>query len=382
MSSRPEIPFHKPMIRGRERAYLEDVLTSDHWQSNGVFSRRCADLISAAAGGGQVLPTQSCSDALEIAARLCGLHPGDEVVMPSFTFPTTAAAFIRCGAVPVFVDIDQSTLTLDPDAVASAVGPRTRAIVPVHYAGVSCDLDRLGAIAGNADLTVVEDAAQGLGATCRNRPLGSFGTFGTVSFHGTKNLSCGEGGALIINDATFVHEAEMFWMKGTNFLDFKRGKVSRYQWQCPGSAHAISEISAAILCAQLETHEAVTAERRALWERYHTQLAPLETAGVARRPGVPAERVHNGHIYYLICDSETVRDSLIEDLATKGIQATFHYMPLHSSPAGREYCRTQGALPVTETAASRIIRLPLWTGMTDQPERVADAVLRFFGQRT
>lgn len=294
-----------------------------------------------------------------MAAILLELEPGDEVIMPSFTFVSTANAFVLRGAVPVFVDIDPETLTIDPAGVEAALTDRTKAIVPVHYAGVGCDLD---ALAGFGPV-LVEDAAQAILSTESGRPLGSRGALAALSFHETKNVMCGEGGALIVNDERYVERAEIVQEKGTNRRRFFRGAVDKYTWVDIGSSYLLSEINAAFLWAQLEAAESITARRLAIWGRYHAAFAELEQRGLLRRPIVPADRTHNAHMYYVLLPSEQLRDSFISDLAAAGVHSVFHYVPLHSSRAGLRFGRAAGPMTATDAASTRLARLPLWAGM-------------------
>lgn len=310
-----------------------------------------------------------------MAALLLDLKSGDEVVMPSFGFASTAAAFALRGATIVFAEIRADTLNLDERLLEAALTPKTRAIVPVHYAGIACELDPILELAEAHGVAVVEDAAQALLATYSGRPLGSIGDLGALSFHETKNVMCGEGGALLLRDERWSEEAEIVQEKGTNRRQFYRGQVDKYTWVQLGSSYAPSEINAAFLWAQLEEAEAITNERLRIWTRYHDGLRELEEQGAVRRPVVPEHCAHNGHLYYLLAQDERRRTELIESLAGRGINAVFHYVPLHESPAGLRYGRVSGSLSVTRDASSRLLRLPLWVGMTDEDVgRVIDAV--------
>jgi dTDP-4-amino-4,6-dideoxygalactose transaminase len=307
---------------------------------------------------------------------LCDLRPGDEVIMPSFTFVSTANAVALRGAVPVFVDIRPDTLNIDEKLIEAAITPRTRAICVVHYAGVACEMDAVMALARRRGLFVVEDAAQALCARYRGRPLGSFGDFAAVSFHETKNFISGEGGALLVNDAAHIARAEILWEKGTNRSSFFRGEVDKYTWVDLGSSYLPSDMIAAFLLAQLEQAEALLARRRALWARYHRGFEALEKKGAVRRPIVPDGCEDNAHLYYLLLPDRGARTRLIDGLKERGIQAPFHYVPLHSAPAGRKFGRAGGSLAVTEDLSDRLLRMPLWYAMTDEPEQVIDAVYR------
>lgn len=299
--------------------------------------------------------------------------------MPSFTFVTTASAVVRQGATPVFVDIRPDTLNIDIGAVEAAITPRTKAVVPVHYAGVGCDMDELVALARARGLAVIEDAAQGMMSSCSGRALGSYGEVGCVSFHETKNVTAGEGGALLVNADELVGRAEVIQQKGTNRSSFFRGEVDRYSWVDLGSSFLISEVNAAFLWAQLEKAEEITASRLATWERYDGEFAALDGA-VASRPVVPERCSHNAHMYYLLLSERPARDAFIAGLADRGVQAVFHYVPLHSSPAGRRFGRTAGSLAVTDSVSARLVRLPLWAGMPrGHVDTVVTETLRLLG---
>jgi dTDP-4-amino-4,6-dideoxygalactose transaminase len=370
------IPFNRPRLVGREHAYIDEALAGGKLSGNGVFAGRCADWLESAVGSHKVLITPSCTAALEMAAILAGLEPGDEVIMPSFTFVSTANAFALRRAVPVFVDVDPATLNLDPDAVEAAITDRTRAIVVVHYAGVACDMDRIMAIADAHGLIVIEDAAHALLSTYKGRPLGSIGHLATLSFHETKNVHCGEGGALLVNDERFVERAEIVQEKGTDRSRFFRGQVDKYTWQDIGSSYLLSEVGAAFLYAQLEFAEAITAERLGIWERYHEAFAGLEADGLLQRPNVPDGCRHSGHLYYLLLNTTAERDAVIAGLAERGVHAVFHYLPLHQSPAGERFGRAAGSIDITPSVSGRLLRLPLWSGLGEErTEVVVDAVL-------
>jgi dTDP-4-amino-4,6-dideoxygalactose transaminase len=310
-----------------------------------------------------------------MAALLGDIQPGDEVIMPSFTFVSTANAFVLRGGVPVFVDIRPDTLNLDESKIEAAITDRTRAVMTVHYAGVGCEMDTIMAIARRRRLLVFEDAAHGLMATWRGKPLGSFGALAALSFHETKNVISGEGGALLVNDARFVDRAEIVREKGTNRAQFFRGQIDKYTWIDVGSSFLPSEINAAFLAAQLEHADTLTRRRRATWAQYHERLADLERGGALRRPIVPPECEHNGHLYYILVADLEARTRLLDVLAKHGVNAVFHYVPLHASPAGRRYGRAHGDLTWTQTVSDRLVRLPLWVGMDEADvERVVAAV--------
>jgi dTDP-4-amino-4,6-dideoxygalactose transaminase len=316
-----------------------------------------------------------------MAALLLDIKSGDEVIMPSYTFVSTANAFVLRGATPVFVDIREDTLNLDEKLIEAAITPRTRAIVPVHYAGVSCELDTINAIATRRDLRVVEDAAQGVMASYKGRALGALGDLGCFSFHETKNVTSGEGGCLLVNDPDLVLRAEILREKGTDRSRFYRGEVDKYTWQDVGSSFLPSEITAAFLLAQLDEAQQITATRLAAWECYHQMLAPLEQQGLLRRPMVPPDCKHNGHLYYILLAPEFDRKALLDELKRSKIGAVFHYIPLHSSPAGVRFGRAHRDLPLTTSLSQRLIRLPMWAGLSEaQQQRVVDVLRGFLGR--
>lgn len=368
------IPFNRPQLVGSEHAYVDQALISGKLSGNGEFGQRCARALESRLGSPRVLMTPSCTAALEMAALLLDLQPGDEVIVPSFTFVSTANAFALRGAVPVFVDVSTETLNIDPAAAAAAVTERTRAIVVVHYGGVACDMDAILELAERHDLAVVEDAAHALPASLGERPLGSIGHLATFSFHETKNVQCGEGGALAINDDSYVARAEVLQDKGTDRARFFRGEVDKYTWRDLGSSYLLSEVTAAFLWAQLERVDEITAARLAIWQRYHEALAPLEEAGLLRRPIVPEGCVHSGHLYYLLLPRAEMRDPLIEALGERDVHAVFHYVPLHASPAGIRFGRASGSLETTTDVSARLLRLPLWVGLEPEVETVLSAV--------
>src|SRR5579875_201713 len=329
------IPFNQPYMTGRELEYIAQAHANKHLAGNGVFTRRCQDWLQQHLGCRKALLTHSCTAALEMAALLAELQPGDEVILPSFTFVSTANAFVLRGAVPVFVDVRPDTFNLDETKVEAAITPRTRAIVVVHYAGVPAEMDVLRAIADRHGLLLIEDAAQAILAQYRGRPAGSLGHLAAISFHETKNVISGEGGALLINDPRFLTRAEILWEKGTNRTALLRGEVDKYTWIDMGSSFLPSELVAAFLWAQLEQADAILAQRLHAWETYHKALAPLEDQGVLRRPCIPPHCRHNAHLYYVLLEGLTARTRFIEQLKHQNIMAVFHYVPLHSSPAGR-----------------------------------------------
>jgi dTDP-4-amino-4,6-dideoxygalactose transaminase len=357
---------------------MQLAISRGHISGSGPLTRACEQLLERELGVPRALLTTSCTHALEMMALLLDIGPGDEVILPSFTFVSTANAFVLRGGVPVFVDVRADTLTIDAPAAAAAIGPRTRAIVAVHYAGVSCAMPELKSLARERDLLLIEDAAQALGSSLDGQPLGSFGQLAATSFHETKNIISGEGGALLINDERFAGRAEIVREKGTNRSQFLNGQVDKYTWVDIGSSFLPSEITAAFLWAQMEDADRITAERLRIWQSYYDRCEVLERRGALRRPVVPPGCVHNAHMFYVLLGDGTTRTRAIGELAAAGINSVFHYVPLHSSPAGRRLARTAGPLTTTESASSRLLRLPLWIGMTvDDVDRVVSALERF-----
>jgi dTDP-4-amino-4,6-dideoxygalactose transaminase len=371
------IPFNKPFMTGNELRYIAEAHANGHLAGNGPFSKRCAVWLEGRLGSSRALLTHSCTAALEMAAILSGVGPGDEVVMPSFTFVSTANAFVLRGATPVFVDVRDDTLNIDESRIEAAITDRTRAIVVVHYAGVAAEMDTIMEIAKRHDLLVIEDAAQGLLATYKGRPLGGIGHMAALSFHETKNIISGEGGALLINDDRFAERAEIIWEKGTNRGQFSRGVVDKYTWVDVGSSYLPGEIVAAFLWAQIEEADAITERRLEMWGRYHADLAGLESAGLLRRPVVPTDCRHNAHMYYVLLRDRERRTALIDHLARNGIQSVFHYVPLHSSPMGIAAGRAEGPMTNTDAAGERLLRLPLWLGLEEHLDRTISEIVAF-----
>ncbi len=357
------IPFNWPYMTGKELYYIAEAHFNGRLAGDGPFTKNCHGWLEERTGCIKALLTHSCTAALEIAALLLDIEAGDEVIMPSYTFVSTANAFALRGAIPVFVDIRPDTLNIDETKIEAAITPRTKAIVPVHYAGVACEMDTIMDIAKRHNLWVVEDAAQGIMSTYKGRPLGSIGHLGAYSFHETKNIISGEGGALLVNDACFVERAEIIREKGTNRGQFFRGQVDKYTWMDIGSSYLPGEIIAAFLWAQMEEADLITQRRLTLWNLYHEALQELETAGKLRRPIVPAECQHNAHMYYVLLDSYATRTRVIKELSQQGINTVFHYVPLHLAPAGKRHSRVHGELINTEDLSDRLLRLPLWIGM-------------------
>jgi dTDP-4-amino-4,6-dideoxygalactose transaminase len=362
------IPFNKPFIAGKELYNIAMAVAQGNISGDGHFTQRCSRLLQQAFDIHRVLLTTSCTSALEMAAMLCDLESGDEVILPSFTFVSTANAFVRLGAVPAFVDIRPDTLNLDEELIEAAITPRTKAIFPVHYAGVGCEMDRIMEIARRHGLRVVEDAAQGVNSFYRGRALGSIGDLGAYSFHETKNYICGEGGGLCVNRPELVDRADIIRDKGTNRKQFFRGIVDKYTWVAVGSSYVPSEICSAFLYAQLEMLAEIAARRRAIYEYYLRELAPLEAEGLLRLPCIPADCQSNYHMFYVILPGRRQRDDILEHLRRHDVHAVFHYVPLHSSPMGCSFGYRQGNLPVTEDLSGRLLRLPFFHEITESEQ--------------
>ena len=365
------IAFNKPYMTGKELDYISRSHVNGQLAGDGPFTRLCHSWLENNSGTAKALLTNSCTAALEMASLLLNIKLGDEVIMPSYTFVSTANAFVLRGAVPVFVDIRSDTLNIDEKKIEGAITPRTRAIVPVHYAGVACEMDEIMAIARRHGLLVVEDAAQGVMASYKGKALGSIGDLGAYSFHETKNVISGEGGTLLVNREDFVRQAEIIREKGTDRSRFFRGEVDKYTWQSAGSSFLPGELIAAFLWAQLQEADSITQRRLSAWDTYHQLLEPLEADGLLRRPIIPAECQHNAHMYYILLPEHKNRQAVIDGLKVQQINTVFHYVPLHSSPAGQQLGRVHGDMAVTDSLAGRLIRLPLWIGLNQsQQERV------------
>jgi dTDP-4-amino-4,6-dideoxygalactose transaminase len=379
-----KIPFNKPFIIGAELRNIRQAVREGHLSGDGPYTRRCHRWLEERLGAKRALLTHSCTGALEMAAILCDLQPGDEVIMPSFTFVSTANAFVLRGAVPVFVDVRDDTFNLDERLVGAAVTPKTKVIVPVHYAGVACEMDALMALARSRGLLVVEDAAQGLLAEYRGRKLGAIGHLGCLSFHETKNVISGEGGALLVNDERFIARAEIIREKGTNRNQFFRGEVDRYSWVDIGSSYLPSELVGAFLWAQLERARAINMKRAGLCAAYRKGLARLAARGVLALPQPePAGATGNAHMFYVLLKDRATRARLIAHLGQRGIHSVFHYVPLHSSPAGRRYGRAAGPMAVTDSVSERLLRLPLYFDLGKlQVARIVAAIAQFFDGRS
>ncbi|MBO9523801.1 MAG: dTDP-4-amino-4,6-dideoxygalactose transaminase [Nocardioidaceae bacterium] len=379
MPERPTIPFTTPFHAPGEVKYVTESIASGQTSGDGPFTRRAVELLTPLVGGGTCLLTTSCTHALEMSALLLDLEPGDEVIVPSFTFVSSVNAFVLRGAVPVFVDVRPDTLNLDEARLEAAITPRTKAVVVVHYGGVGCEMDEITTIAARHGIAVVEDNAHGLGGSYKGRVLGSIGAMATQSFHATKNVSCGEGGAIVLNDPALVERAEIIREKGTNRSQFFRGMVDKYRWMDVGSSYLPSDILAAQLCAQLETFAAIQARRHEIWDTYHHELASWAVGQGVARPTVPEHCEHPAHVYYLLLPSLEDRAAFIAALAAQDIVAPFHYVPLHDSPVGARLGRTAlGGCPVTDDVSSRLVRLPLFAGLDQgDVERVLEAVTAF-----
>lgn len=376
------IYFSRPSITELERRYAAEALDGLKLSGDGPFTKRVRRFFSERFGMEHFFLVTSGTHALEMAALLFGLSPGDEVVMPSFTFVSTANAVLLRGAAPVFADISPDTLNMDCRGLESLVTARTRAIFPVHYAGVPCDMDAVNALAGEKGLFVAEDAAQAVGSTYKGRPAGALSDAGCFSFHDTKNYTSGEGGGLVLKSADMAERAEIMREKGTDRSRFLRGQVDKYTWRGVGSSYLPSDVLAAVLAAQLERFDEIMEKRMAVWNAYHEAFAPLEAAGKLRRPVIPPECGHNAHLYYLLWPDSALRDDFIAFCAARQITAVFHYIPLHLSPMGKSLGYRPGSLPVTESCAARLVRLPLYAELTkDEVSAVIEAVFDFARQR-
>lgn len=375
------IPFNRPFIVGKELYYIAQAVLNGHIAGDGAFTKKCHEFLEDKFQTPKALLTHSCTAALEMAALLCDLQPGDEVILPSFTFVSTANAFYMRGARLVFVDIRPDTLNIDENLIERAISPRTKVIVPVHYAGVGCEMDTIMDIARRYGLLVVEDAAQGVGSLYKERSLGTIGDLGTYSFHETKNCICGEGGALLVNKDRFIERAEIIREKGTNRSKFFRGEVDKYTWVDVGSSYLPSDIVAAFLYAQLENIEEINARRSVIFDYYRSGLAHLAERGVLHLPYVPHDCLCNNHLFYILLRDEATRDALMTNLRQQNIGAVFHYLPLHLSPVGRGLGYRDKMLPVTESICGRLLRLPLYFGITNEEQDIViNKIDSFFEQ--
>ena len=372
------IPFNRSSLAGREQEYISQAMAIGQIAGDQMFTRKCHELLEKRMGVPKALVTTSCTHALEMAALLLNIEPGDEVIVPSFTFVSTVNAFVLRGAKPVFVDIRPDTLNLDETKLAALITSRTRAIVPVHYAGVACEMDAMMAIAARHSIAIVEDNAHGLFGKYKGKMLGTFGCLATQSFHETKNITCGEGGALLINQPDFIERAEIIREKGTNRSRFFRGQVDKYSWVDVGSSYLMSDILAAFLYGQLECAEAIQTKRQRVWEYYHKNLAAWAGKQGVRTPYVPAECEQTYHMYYLLLPSLETRQALIRHLKQQGILSVFHYLPLHLSEMGRKYGGKSGDCPVTEDLSDRLLRLPFYNELTESDQAVVVEALQAF----
>lgn len=377
--SQYDISFNRPFIAGKELYYISQAVFNGHLSGNGPFTKRCERWFEERTGTKRALLTSSCTDALEMAALLADVGPGDEVILPSFTFVSTANAFVLRGARIRFVDIRPDTLNMDESLLARAINDSTKAIVPVHYGGVACEMDAIMELAAPRGVMVIEDAAHAVDSTWRGQHLGTVGQLATYSFHETKNYICGEGGALLVNDPSLVERAEIIREKGTNRERFRRGEVDKYTWVDVGSSFLPSELVAAFLYAQLEEATTITDRRRAIHRYYEEQLRPLADEGRLQLPFVPADCQHNGHLFYVLLPDEETRDGLMAHLKAQGILAVFHYVPLHSSPMGQKVGEVDGELPVTMDISQRLLRLPCYFDLTrEDQDRVIEEITRYF----
>lgn len=356
-------PFNSPHVSGLELEYIQTAIKNLHLSGNGPFTKWCHQWFKENLGTPHALLTHSCTAALEMAAILCDLKEGDEVILPSYTFVSTANAFILRGAKPVFVDIRLDTLNIDEKLIEKAISPRTRAIVPVHYAGVPCEMDTIMDIARKHNLFVVEDAAQAILSSYKGKMLGTIGDFGCLSFHETKNIHCGEGGALLVNNVDYIKRSEIIWEKGTNRSQFFRGEIDKYNWNDLGSSFLPSEMNAAFLRAQLEKAPEINRMRQKIWEEYYSSSEIIEQKNLAQRPSEMVRSQNNGHLFPLIFSDDSLRDKAIKLLKSQNISSVFHYIPLHSSPMGKSVCTKEVNLPITDYVSSRLLRLPLWPDM-------------------
>lgn len=373
------IHFNIPPFIGTEFEHIKTAIANHKICGDGMFTKKCNEWIEQETGTSRALLTTSCTHALEMGAILCDIKPGDEVILPSYTFVSTADAFVGRGATAVFVDIRPDTMNIDENLIEAAITKKTRAIAPVHYAGVGCEMDKICAIAEKYNLKIVEDAAQAVRAYYRGRPLGTFGDFGCFSFHETKNFSMGEGGALLIRDPAVAEHAEIIREKGTNRAKFFRGQIDKYTWVDFGSSYLPSDMNAAYLWAQLEGADKICEARMHIWDRYYAQLSPLAEEGYITLPYIPEHCTHNAHMFYIKTDTLDTRSALIDHLKAAGIQAVFHYIPLHSAPAGLKYGRFVGEDKYTTKESERLLRLPLYYGLTDsEVDLICEKVKEFF----
>ena len=376
------INFNVPPFTGKELDYIKEAVERQKICGDGIFTKKCNEWLEQKTGTTKCLLTTSCTHAIELAALLCEIKPGDEVIMPSFTFVSTADAFVLRGATIVFVDIRPDTMNMDENLIEAAITDKTKAIVPVHYAGVACEMDKIMEIANKYNLFVVEDAAQGIMSTYKGKPLGTFGEFGCLSFHETKNYSMGEGGAILIRDSEYIEPAEIIREKGTDRSKFFRGQVDKYTWVNFGSSYLPSDMNAAYLYAQLELAEEINQSRIAIWNRYYENLKPLADKGMIELPVVPDGCVHNGHMFYIKAKDIHERTKLIDYLKENGILSVFHYIPLHTATAGKKFGRFHGTDQYTTKESERLTRLPLYYGLSlEQTDDISNKIIEFYETR-
>jgi dTDP-4-amino-4,6-dideoxygalactose transaminase len=357
------ITFNKPYLTGNELKFIQEAAANQQLAGDGAFTAKCSNWLEEQLSSAKVLLTHSCTAALEMAAILADIKEGDEVIIPSFTFVSSANAFVLRGATPVFVDIRKDTLNINEKLIEAAITKRTKAIVPVHYAGVPCEMDTIMDIAREHKILVIEDAAQGIFSSYKGRPLGSIGDIGCLSFHETKNIISGEGGALLLNNNLYSKRAEIIREKGTNRTAFRKGEISKYSWVDIGSSFLPGEMTAAFLWAQLQEGDLITNKRKDVWNYYHKEFKDLEDIQKIKRPHIPEHTSHNGHLYYLLLNAKNTRDDFIETMREKGVQCVFHYIPLHSSKIGKKIGRISGEMTITDDIAYRLVRLPIWIGV-------------------
>jgi dTDP-4-amino-4,6-dideoxygalactose transaminase len=374
----PFLPFNKPSLIGKELGYIADAIIKGQASGNGIYTRKCQQLLEQILGVPKCLLTTSCTDALEMSALLLDIEPGDEVILPSYTFVSTANAYALRGARPVFADIRPDTLNLDENQLESLITNRTKAVVVVHYAGVGCEMDAIASLASRRNIAVVEDNAHGLFGRYKRKNLGTLGAMATLSFHETKNVTCGEGGALILNDPKYIERAEILRDKGTNRGRFFRGEVDKYTWVDLGSSFLPSDILAAFLSAQLEAHEEIQAKRQRVWNYYNEHLWSWAQKHDVKLPTIPPHCEQSYHMFYMILADGNQRDALIRHLKERKILSVFHYFPLHLSAMGRKFGATEGTCPVSESISERLVRLPFYNDLSEaEQERVVDAICQF-----
>ncbi len=360
------IPFNKPTFLGNEFEYMMDAVRRNKICGDGVYTKKCDSWIENKFDANKAMLTTSCSTALDMSALLCGIKPGDEVILPSFTFPSTANSFVLVGAKLVFVDIRPDTMNIDENKIEDAITEKTRVIVPVHYAGVGCEMDTIMNIARQHDLMVVEDAAQGVMSTYKGRYLGTIGDFGTYSFHETKNYSMGEGGAILVNNAEYIERAEILREKGTNRSQFYRGQIAKYEWVDFGDSYLQSDLNAAFLWAQLEKAEEININRLRTWNRYYDELKCYEASGKIELPTIPDGCIHNAHMFYIKFKDKEIRQNYIRFMGENDILVVFHYVPLHSAPAGKKFGRFHGVDEYTTKESDRLVRLPMYYNIASE----------------